>query len=387
MSSAVSRESHSSVSHKKASMNDVAAAAHVSKTTISRYLHGEYGYMSHETRKRIAAVIEELEYRPNKMAQGLKAFTTNMIGVTIANIGNPFSSQLLKGIQAVCREEGFQLLVSDVDDRSELERQSIESLLDAQVDGVIVNTVGNNDAYLAQYCATADAKPIVLLDRTTADVICDSVVTDNHDAVDQMMTHLAESGFTQVVFVTGTVAGVSTRTSRVDAFQSWCRTHHMIGSVVTLSSWHIDEQHPSEVERAIAQLQASHGVGTVCIFANNEETARYILSTMPAVQDGKYGLCTFGEEQWARFSGRGITCLDQDPQLMGRIAAQTLVKRINERNIRQGATSDIGRRSNVNSSAESASGSAGASDEVLEPFAVEYVPATLHVHNSTILTI
>lgn len=56
--------------NRKPSMGDVAEAVGVSKTTISRYLHGEFGCMSPETKARIEAVISELGYRPNKMAQG-----------------------------------------------------------------------------------------------------------------------------------------------------------------------------------------------------------------------------------------------------------------------------------------------------------------------------
>src|SRR5690625_1405206 len=108
--------------NRQPSMGDVAAAVGVSKTTISRYLHGNFGYMSDETKARIAQVIDELGYRPNRMAQGLKATVSHMIGVTIADIGNPFSSLLLKGIQQVCRERDVQLLVSDSNNQGALER-------------------------------------------------------------------------------------------------------------------------------------------------------------------------------------------------------------------------------------------------------------------------
>ena len=58
-------------------MADVAAAVGVSKTTISRYLHGDYEFMSEETRKKIQDVVEELNYRPNRAAQSLKSDRSN----------------------------------------------------------------------------------------------------------------------------------------------------------------------------------------------------------------------------------------------------------------------------------------------------------------------
>lgn len=138
--------------------------------------------MSPETKARIEAVISELGYRPNKMAQGLKATVSHLVGVTIADIGNPFSSLLLKGIQQECRARDVQLLVSDSNNQASFERANIESLLDAQVDGLIVNTVGNNDDWLSEYCARRNHKPMVMLDRIVQPIVCDCVATDNHGA-------------------------------------------------------------------------------------------------------------------------------------------------------------------------------------------------------------
>jgi len=207
--------------NRQPSMGDVAAAVGVSKTTISRYLHGNFGYMSDETKARIAQVIDELGYRPNRMAQGLKATVSHMIGVTIADIGNPFSSLLLKGIQQVCRERDVQLLVSDSNNQGALERANIESLLDAQVDGLIVNTVGGNDDWLSSYCLEETHKPVVLLDRIIRPTVCDGVQTANVQAVSEMMAHLESQGFDAVVFVTRPTEGVSTRTARREAVESF----------------------------------------------------------------------------------------------------------------------------------------------------------------------
>ena len=74
---------------------DVALRAGCSKTTISRYLNGKFEFMSAESKERIAAVIEEMNYRPNNLARSLKSSRSRLIGVIMADISNPFSSILV----------------------------------------------------------------------------------------------------------------------------------------------------------------------------------------------------------------------------------------------------------------------------------------------------
>lgn len=313
--------------NRKPSMGDVAAAVGVSKTTISRYLHGEFGFMSPETRSRIEAVIDELGYRPNKMAQGLKATVSHMVGVTIADIGNPFSSLLLKGIQQECRARDVQLLVSDSDNRASYERTNVESLLDAQVDGLIVNTVGGNDAWLTEYCARDDHKPMVLLDRIVQPIICDCVASDNRGAVFTMLDHIVERGFTDVVFVTRPGDGITTRTMRRDAVEQYLREHGLTGETL------VYREDIADLARRLAAILAAHDGERVCFFANNDETMRDLLEALPerdgrqSGHAGRIGMCAFADERWAKYSGDGITCLDQDPVAMGRAAARMLIAR------------------------------------------------------------
>ena len=307
--------------NRQPSMGDVAAAVGVSKTTISRYLHGNFGYMSDETKARIAQVIDELGYRPNRMAQGLKATVSHMIGVTIADIGNPFSSLLLKGIQQVCRERDVQLLVSDSNNQGALERANIESLLDAQVDGLIVNTVGGNDDWLSSYCLEETHKPVVLLDRIIRPTVCDGVQTANVQAVSEMMAHLESRGFDAVVFVTRPTEGVSTRTARREAVESFLGAGRFHGEISVYET--VDG-----LREMMAALLARYRGDRVCLFANNEETMRDLLGTLPQPLPEGIGLCAFAEELWARYCGFGITCLDQRPIEMGRVAAETLMARV-----------------------------------------------------------
>ena len=67
-------------------INDVARAAGISKSTVSQYLNGRFEFMSYETRQRISQVIAELEYRPNALARSLKQKKTHTVAAVVSSI-------------------------------------------------------------------------------------------------------------------------------------------------------------------------------------------------------------------------------------------------------------------------------------------------------------
>lgn len=116
----------------RATISDVAKAAKTGKTSISRYLNGEKHLLSDDLLSRIEKAIAELDYRPSLMARGLKHGRTRLIGLIIADITNPYSVNVMSGIEAACREKGFTLLVCNTN--NELD-QSCTTRTAAQLPG------------------------------------------------------------------------------------------------------------------------------------------------------------------------------------------------------------------------------------------------------------
>ncbi|MDZ5035478.1 LacI family DNA-binding transcriptional regulator, partial [Clostridium perfringens] len=114
----------------KLTINDIAKKANTSKTTISFYLNGKFEKMSPDTRRRIEQVIEETNYSPNIMARSLKSKKSNLIGVVVADITNPFSNNIVKGIDDVARKKGYQIIVGSSSLRYSHEEKYIKRMLD-----------------------------------------------------------------------------------------------------------------------------------------------------------------------------------------------------------------------------------------------------------------
>lgn len=121
----------------KATISDVAKAANTGKTSVSRYLNGELSALSTDLKTRIERAITQLNYRPSQMARGLKRGRTRLIGLIIADITNPYSINMLSGIEAACRANGFTLLMCNTNNEIDLEQHYLNLLNSYQVEGIV----------------------------------------------------------------------------------------------------------------------------------------------------------------------------------------------------------------------------------------------------------
>ena len=95
----------------RVTINQVAEAAGVSKASVSRYIGGDRQLLADATARRIERAIDQLDYRPNQMARGLKRGRTRLIGMLVADILNPYSVAVMHGVETACREHGYSLVV------------------------------------------------------------------------------------------------------------------------------------------------------------------------------------------------------------------------------------------------------------------------------------
>lgn len=201
---------------KRVTISDVAAAAGVSKTTVSRYINGREDLMSEKTRERIRAVIELTNYMPSDIASNLKKRTTNLIGLLVADITSPFSSSLIVGSSKFLEERGYTLLIADTSENPEKEKRALKSLLSKGVSGLLVNTASyTNDFLIQTQCSSV---PIVLCDRHVRNHTFDIVTTDHHECISQLIRHLKERGYTRPLFFVQEWENNATRLKRREAF-------------------------------------------------------------------------------------------------------------------------------------------------------------------------
>ncbi len=128
----------------RATIQDVAAAAGVSTTTVSRVINNKE-YVSPETIAKVQQVVAELNYMPSLAAKGMRSRKTNVIGLVLPEVTNPFELTVIKGVGTAIRGSGYDLLIYAADDpslnrRASWEREHLALLSNSLSDGNIVVT-------------------------------------------------------------------------------------------------------------------------------------------------------------------------------------------------------------------------------------------------------
>jgi DNA-binding LacI/PurR family transcriptional regulator len=125
---------------KSVTMKDVARAAHVSQSTVSRVLSPTPSKVpiSDATQQAVLAVIKELGYHPNQYARSLKGKKSRMIGMLIADITNPFYQTMVRAVQDVASQYHYNVMIANSDHTSEKEALFCEALIRHPVDGAVL---------------------------------------------------------------------------------------------------------------------------------------------------------------------------------------------------------------------------------------------------------
>jgi len=137
----------SSVQREHITMRDVARAADVSQSTVSRVLSSTPSRVpiSEETRQKVLAVVKELGYHPNQYARSLRGKKTHMIGMMIADITNPFYHPMVRAVQDVAFQHRYDVMIANSDHMREKELLFCESITRRPVDGIVIIPYHLND--------------------------------------------------------------------------------------------------------------------------------------------------------------------------------------------------------------------------------------------------
>jgi len=184
-------------------MRHVAAALGVSVTTVSKVLNNR-GDIGDEMRERVLAKVEELGYRPNAVARSLTLRRTHTLGVIVADLMHSFFVEIVASIEEYIHPLGYGLLLCNVGEDPARERPQLQTLLDRQVDGVILASVDaqHGDALLSRLLAAG--KGLVLIDRDDHPSLeCHRVLTDDHQVGLLATEHLISLGHRRIAHFKG----------------------------------------------------------------------------------------------------------------------------------------------------------------------------------------
>ena len=178
---------------------EVARAARVSPSTVSRILNGT-ARVSEAKRRAVEAVIERLRFQPNPVARGLRQGRRQTIGVLAQTVESPFFGTTFRGVTEALAGTGYVPLVLGGPPDLESEAKRVELLLSHRVDGVIIVTCRMADELLIRYSATA---PIVVAGRDLRRGRLFSMKVDNVLGAGLATRHLLDLGHRRIALLVG----------------------------------------------------------------------------------------------------------------------------------------------------------------------------------------
>jgi len=195
---------------KKITIKDVAKEAGVSVATASRAL-GEYGYVTKETKEKVLNAALKLNYNYNALAKSLRTNKTMTIGYLLPDIANPFYSRIVRGIQDVAFEEGYNVIICSNDNDIIKTERFVKMFLRHQVEGIIYSTPYNQ--VLNDMCETFKKQGIPIINCYGSTQVCasDMVIGDAEKGCYQATHHLLELGHRQIAILRVKESGISKR--------------------------------------------------------------------------------------------------------------------------------------------------------------------------------
>ena len=202
-------------------LRDVASRASVDPSTASRALSDANRHLlSAETVARVLRAAQDLEYRPNPLARGLRTNQTHTVGMLVPDLTNPFFPPIVRGIEEELRRSGYTLILATTDNDAAHEDTVTSSMLARQIDGLIVATARPDVA--SPEWADKQSTPLVLVNRSEPDHDFPWVIPDDRNGVRDVMDHLVGLGHRRIGHVSGPKM-LSTTKSRYDAYRNELR--------------------------------------------------------------------------------------------------------------------------------------------------------------------
>jgi LacI family transcriptional regulator len=304
-------------------MLDVAALAGVGLKTVSRVVNGEPGVRP-ELAAKVRVAIDQLNYRRDANASMLRRLgsKTQTIGLVLEDVANPFSSGLHRAIEDAARERGVLLFAGSCDEDPARERELIESFRDRRVDGIIVVPASHDHTYLYGEQRTGTA--LVFVDRPAGHLDADTVVSDNVGGAVAAVRHLLERGHRRIGFL-GDLLSISTAEERLRGYNQ-----ALAGAGVGHDNSLVRAglRSPETAAQAVDELLALPDPPTALFTAQNLLTIGGIRALRGRGLENRIALIGFDDVPLADLVAPGISVVAQDPQALGRAAAQLLFRRL-----------------------------------------------------------
>ncbi|WP_321285594.1 LacI family DNA-binding transcriptional regulator [uncultured Sunxiuqinia sp.] len=309
------------------SLNDVAKKAGVSIATVSRVINNGSN-VNEVTRARVLNAIKELRYQPSRVAKRLrsKSVSSNLIGVLIPDIQNPFYVDVLRGIEDVTYENNYALIMCNFQQDEKKEKLYLDILQSESIDGLIAAPAHEKDAKVISL--VKEGLPIVCFDRGLQGVDVDVVLVNNREGAFKAVDYLAKVGYKRIALISG-LEQLPSSQLRDSGYREALKENGLAFDPKLIK--HGDSKHESAV-RLCDELLSSENPPDAIFTGNNLIT----LGALETIHKRKLNIpediaiIGFDDMYWSISLNPPLTAVYQPAYEIGRRCAELLIQRIKD---------------------------------------------------------
>lgn len=299
------------------SIKDVAHAAGVSHSTVSRALQGS-SLVKAETATKIRCKAEEMGYKASAVARGLVTRKTRMLGVLVTAITDPFNAEVVSGIQEKAHEHGYCMILANVQADPDRVITVVRSFQEQRVDAILVTASRVGALYVP--LISEMQVPIVLVNNQHDSELVHSIMIENEEAVRAATYYLIEMGHRRIAFI-GDRLGFQ---SNIERFTGYQRALVETGLPLRPELLVHGDGRPKAAARAIKTLMTlpEHPTAVICY---NDMSAMGVLHGARQIETRvpeTLSVVGFDDLYFASYLYPPLTTIRQPKRTMGRTAAQ-----------------------------------------------------------------
>jgi LacI family transcriptional regulator len=304
-------------------LKDVAEAARVSVSTASRALGGG-GLASERTQQRLMRIARELGYRPNPIARGLKTGQSRLVGLLIHNLTNASFQVIAEVVQTRLKAIGYQMLLCIAGDDPQQEKDTLATMADHRVDGLIVVPTGKNGAALTELAA-GDV-PVVCVVRRDEGSELETVLANDPQGAHAGTRYLIGLGHRRI----GLVVGRQDATSGRERLSGYVRALREADIPLEEALIHVGHFEPATGAAACRKF-LDLAKPPSAIFVANHESALGVLRVIAergVSVPGDLSLLCYEDTPWFEWHRPAISVVDSGARELANLAVDRLLHRI-----------------------------------------------------------
>lgn len=311
----------------KTTIHDIARKLNITASTVSRALK-DHPRISTETKKAVLKVAEKLNYQPNHIAAALRNGRSNIIGIIVPTIDRSFFSSVVRGIEEIANKSKYNVMICQSYDNYEKEVQTVNALLNAQVDGIIVSFAKATDDFSHFLKVKEKGIPLIMFDRSHNDLEVSTVVVDDYFGSYKAVEHLIQQGCTRIAHFTNTKK-ISIYKDRMRGYREALEAHGLPfdPTLVVESNLQIEDGRTS-METLLQLPKLPDAVFSAS--APSTLGALQVLKERGLRIPEDVALVAFSNEQFCTCTDPTITSIDQHSMRMGNSAADIFLEEINK---------------------------------------------------------